>query len=120
MSGTETESGNGDFPAPTEGFVLTHTIIVKDRSVSCQWYERMLDGKVVMELSETGGALRHQIRQQLDRAQCWGRRPDRGQAKHDGKSERRPPRTQRVLEYQGCRCPGFLSNSPGSRRGIYY
>ena len=55
MSGTETESGNGDFPAPTEGFVLTHTIIVKDRSVSCQWYERMLDGKVVMELSETGG-----------------------------------------------------------------
>ena len=55
MSGTETESGNGDFPAPTEGFVLTHTIIVQDRSVSCQWYERMLDGKVVMELSETGG-----------------------------------------------------------------
>jgi catechol 2,3-dioxygenase-like lactoylglutathione lyase family enzyme len=44
-----------DFPAPSEGFVLTHTLIVKDRKVSCEWYKTMLDGKMVMESGEGGG-----------------------------------------------------------------
>lgn len=46
---------NKEFPAPSEGFVLTHTIIVNDREASCKWYEKMLDGKVVMDLGEKGG-----------------------------------------------------------------
>ena len=40
---------DSDFPAPSEGFVLTHTIIVKDVKRSCAWYEKMLDGKVVLK-----------------------------------------------------------------------
>ena len=44
-----------DFPAPSEGFVLTHTLIVKDRAASCQWYKTMLDGKVVMDMGDKGG-----------------------------------------------------------------
>ena len=48
-------SKNNEFPAPSEGFVLTHTIIVKNRAVSCKWYQTMLNGKIVMDLSESGG-----------------------------------------------------------------
>jgi len=43
-----------DFPAPDEGLVLTHTLIVSDVKASCKWYEKMLDGKVVLEPSSEG------------------------------------------------------------------
>lgn len=43
-----------DFPAPSEGFVITYTQIVKDVKRSCAWYEKMLDGKVVMEPTDDG------------------------------------------------------------------
>ena len=44
-----------DFPAPADGFVLTHTLIVSDVKRSCDWYTTMLDGKLVMEPSPEGG-----------------------------------------------------------------
>jgi len=45
---------DNDFPAPYEGFVLTHTVIVSDVKASCEWYKKMFDGKVVMEPSADG------------------------------------------------------------------
>lgn len=45
---------NSDFPNPQDGFVLTHTLIVKDVKQSCEWYKKMFDGKVVMEPTEDG------------------------------------------------------------------
>lgn len=45
---------DNDFPAPDEGFVLTHTVIVSDVKASCEWYKKMFDGKVVMEPSADG------------------------------------------------------------------
>lgn len=45
---------DSDFPIPSEGFVLTHTLIVSDVKRSCDWYEKMLDGKVVMEPTAEG------------------------------------------------------------------
>ncbi|WP_406661711.1 VOC family protein [Methanolobus sp. ZRKC3] len=45
---------DNDFPTPSEGFVLTHTVIVSDVKTSCEWYKKMLDGKVVMEPSADG------------------------------------------------------------------
>ena len=44
-----------DFPVPSEGFLLTHTLIVKDKSKSCEWYKTMLDAKVVMDPGEGDG-----------------------------------------------------------------
>jgi catechol 2,3-dioxygenase-like lactoylglutathione lyase family enzyme len=43
-----------DFPAPADGFVLTHTLIATDVKRSQDWYETMLDGKVVMESTPEG------------------------------------------------------------------
>lgn len=43
-----------DFPAPDEGFVLTHTLIVSDVKASCEWYTKMLDGKMVLETDARG------------------------------------------------------------------
>lgn len=48
-------SKGADVPAPHEGFVLTHTLIVKDRAASCKWYKTMLDGEVVVDMGEVGG-----------------------------------------------------------------
>lgn len=45
---------NNNFPAPSEGFVLTHTLIVSDVKTSCEWYKKMLDGKIVREPNEEG------------------------------------------------------------------
>ncbi len=45
---------DSDFPAPSEGFVLTHTLIASDVKKSRDWYEAMLDGKVVMEPTVEG------------------------------------------------------------------
>ena len=44
-----------DFPAPGEGFLLTHTLIVKNKKASCEWYKTMLDAKVVMDPGEGDG-----------------------------------------------------------------
>ncbi|WP_406657318.1 VOC family protein [Methanolobus sp. ZRKC2] len=43
-----------DFPAPDKGFVLTHTLIVNDVKASCEWYRKMLEGKIVMETDAAG------------------------------------------------------------------
>ena len=38
-----------DFPAPTEGFVLTHFLTVRDYAKSSAFYRDVLGGQVVME-----------------------------------------------------------------------
>jgi catechol 2,3-dioxygenase-like lactoylglutathione lyase family enzyme len=38
-----------DFPAPKEGFVLTHFLVVSDQDRSREFYRSLLDGKVVNE-----------------------------------------------------------------------
>ncbi len=38
-----------DFPAPTEGFVLTHFLVVSDQDRSREFYHRVFDAKVVNE-----------------------------------------------------------------------
>lgn len=43
-----------DFPAPSEGFVLTYTLIATDVKKSRDWYEAVLDGKVLMEPTTEG------------------------------------------------------------------
>jgi hypothetical protein len=38
-----------DFPAPKEGFVITHFLVVSDQDRSREFYQRVFDGKVVLE-----------------------------------------------------------------------
>lgn len=38
-----------DFPAPDEGFVLTHFLVVSDQDRSRDFYATIFDGKVLME-----------------------------------------------------------------------
>lgn len=38
-----------DFPAPVEGFVLTHFLVVSDQDRARDFYRSLFDGKVVME-----------------------------------------------------------------------
>lgn len=38
-----------DFPAPDEGFVVTHFLVVADQNRSRQWYQDEFGAKVVME-----------------------------------------------------------------------
>jgi len=38
-----------DFPAPKEGFVITHFLVVSDQDRSRKFYESIFDGKVLME-----------------------------------------------------------------------
>src|SRR5689334_2262031 len=38
-----------DFPAPREGFVLTHFLVVADQDRSREFYRTLLDGKVIFE-----------------------------------------------------------------------
>jgi lactoylglutathione lyase len=38
-----------DFPAPTEGFVITHFLVVADQDRSREFYRSIFDGKVVLE-----------------------------------------------------------------------
>jgi catechol 2,3-dioxygenase-like lactoylglutathione lyase family enzyme len=38
-----------DFPAPTEGFVLTHFLVVSDQDRSREFYQSLLGGRVVRE-----------------------------------------------------------------------
>ncbi len=38
-----------DFPAPTEGFVITHFLVVSDQDRAREFYESLLGGTVVLE-----------------------------------------------------------------------
>ena len=38
-----------DFPAPREGFVLTHFLVVSDQDRSREFYRTLLDGEVLIE-----------------------------------------------------------------------
>ena len=38
-----------DFPAPKEGFVITHVLVVADQARSREFYRSLLDGQVVLE-----------------------------------------------------------------------
>src|SRR3984957_5284550 len=38
-----------DFPAPREGFVLTHFLVVSDQDRSREFYKSLFDAKVVLE-----------------------------------------------------------------------
>src|SRR6202158_6023657 len=38
-----------DFPAPKEGFVITHFLVVSDQDRSREFYQRVFDAKVVLE-----------------------------------------------------------------------
>ena len=38
-----------DFPAPKEGFVLTHFLVVSDQDRSREFYKTLLDGHVLIE-----------------------------------------------------------------------
>jgi catechol 2,3-dioxygenase-like lactoylglutathione lyase family enzyme len=38
-----------DFPAPTEGFVITHFLVVSDQDRSRDFYQTIFDGTVVLE-----------------------------------------------------------------------
>jgi len=39
----------GDFPAPAEGFIITHFLVVSDQDRSREIYKTVFDGKVVLE-----------------------------------------------------------------------
>ena len=39
----------GDFPAPAEGFIITHFLVVSDQDRSREFYKTVFDGKVVLE-----------------------------------------------------------------------
>lgn len=38
-----------DFPAPTEGFVITHFLVVSDQDRSREFYRSLFDGQVLIE-----------------------------------------------------------------------
>lgn len=40
---------SSDFPAPAEGFVITHFLVVSDQDRSREFYTTIFDGKVVLE-----------------------------------------------------------------------
>ena len=39
----------GDFPAPNEGFVITHVLVVADQDRSRDFYRQLLGGQVLVE-----------------------------------------------------------------------
>jgi len=44
---------DSEFPAPSEGFVVTHFLVSADVAASRDFYERVLGGKTVMESGPT-------------------------------------------------------------------
>lgn len=40
---------SADFPAPSEGFVVTHFLVVADQDRSRDWYAKVLGARVVLE-----------------------------------------------------------------------
>ena len=49
MTKGDVEMNTGDFPAPAEGFVLTHFLVVSDQDRSREFYQSLFDGQVVWE-----------------------------------------------------------------------
>src|SRR5919106_3923532 len=49
MTKGDVEMNTGDFPAPAEGFVLTHFLVVSDQDRSRDFYQSLFDGQVVLE-----------------------------------------------------------------------
>jgi lactoylglutathione lyase len=47
--GTEVDMNPDDFPAPKDGFVLTHFLVVSDQDRSREFYRSLFDGKVLFE-----------------------------------------------------------------------
>jgi lactoylglutathione lyase len=45
-----------DFPAPKDGFVVTHFLVVSDQDRSRDFYQKVFDGKVVV--GQVTGAVR--------------------------------------------------------------
>src|SRR6202011_3894091 len=45
----EDEMNPEDFPAPKDGFVITHFLVVSDQDRSRDFYQKVFDGKVVLE-----------------------------------------------------------------------
>ncbi|HYK31719.1 MAG TPA: VOC family protein, partial [Streptosporangiaceae bacterium] len=39
----------GDFPAPREGFLITHVLVVADQDRSREFYQSLLGGQVLVE-----------------------------------------------------------------------
>ena len=39
----------GDFPAPEEGFIITHVLVVTDQDQSREFYRELLGGQVLVE-----------------------------------------------------------------------
>jgi catechol 2,3-dioxygenase-like lactoylglutathione lyase family enzyme len=67
-----------DFPAPSEGFVLTHLIVAEDVARSRDFYTGVLGGTVVLgrraDDRQAGQRLvDHQRRRRADRRQARGR-----------------------------------------------
>jgi len=40
-----------DFPAPKDGFVITHFLVVADQDRSREFYQRIFDGKVLIDVA---------------------------------------------------------------------
>jgi hypothetical protein len=47
VSETEMRVNRDDFPAPEDGFVVTHFLVVSDQDRSREFYRSLFDGKVV-------------------------------------------------------------------------
>ena len=45
----QTSPGRPEFPAPDEGFVLTHFLVVSNQERSREWYAKVLGATVVLE-----------------------------------------------------------------------
>lgn len=43
-----------DFPAPQEGFVITHFLVVADQDRSREFYRSLFDGRVLLERGPDG------------------------------------------------------------------
>ena len=43
-----------DFPAPKEGFVITHVLVVTDQDRSREFYRSLLGGQVVLDGAHQG------------------------------------------------------------------
>jgi catechol 2,3-dioxygenase-like lactoylglutathione lyase family enzyme len=72
-----------DFPAPSEGFVLTHFIVAEDVARSRDFYTRVLGGKVVLDGEPTIVKLANSWviinvggdRPMTSPRSCWNHRP---------------------------------------------
>jgi lactoylglutathione lyase len=49
LTGSEEPMDPDDFPAPAEGYVITHFLVVADQDRSRAFYQSLFDGKVLIE-----------------------------------------------------------------------